>query len=100
RAVEGNDARRPRLVHAVEQQQLDPGCVLREHAEVDALCRGAGSQRRTTAFLGTVDHCLPSSSRAAAATRTCPNPNFSFSAFRGADAPNVFMPMTRPAPPT
>jgi hypothetical protein len=42
----------------------------------------------------------PSSSFATAATRCGSNPNFSSSAFSGADAPNVCMPMTRPFAPT
>src|SRR4030095_2953504 len=33
-------------------------------------------------------------SRAPSTTRSCVNPNFVWSAFRGAEAPNVFMPIT------
>src|SRR5262249_46830030 len=108
RWIEADDARRARLLRPVEQQQLDPGCVFREHAEVDSVDRGlarrrlseGGSQGRTAALEETVAHDLPSSSLAAAATRPGSNPNFSCSAFSGAEAPNVFMPMTRPALPT
>ena len=43
---------------------------------------------------------LPSSSLAISVTRSGSNPNFRCSSFSGADAPNVFMPMTRPDLPT
>ena len=45
-------------------------------------------------------HFLPSSSFAAAATRSGSKPNFFCSSLSGAEAPNVFMPMTRPDAPT
>src|SRR5262249_61382275 len=48
----------------------------------------------------TLAHDFPSSSLAAVATRSRSNPNFSCSAFSGAEAPKVFMPMTRPELPT
>jgi hypothetical protein len=100
RWIEGNDARCARVIHPIEQQQLDSGRVLRKDTEVDAAIRRPGSQRRTAAFVETAAHDLPSSSLAAAATRPGWNPNFSCSAFSGAEAPNVFMPMMRPALPT
>ena len=43
---------------------------------------------------------LPSISFTVATTRSGSNPNFFCSSLSGADAPNVFMPMTRPASPT
>jgi hypothetical protein len=45
-------------------------------------------------------HVRPSRSFAAATTWSGSNPNFLCSSLRGADAPNVFMPMTRPDVPT
>src|SRR6516162_3333385 len=43
---------------------------------------------------------LPSNSFATSATRSGSNPYFRSSSLSGADAPNVFMPMTRPDLPT
>jgi len=43
---------------------------------------------------------LPSNSFAAAATCSGSNPNFLCSSLSGAEAPKVFMPMTRPDRPT
>ena len=45
-------------------------------------------------------HARPSSSMAAATTRSGSNPNLRCSSLSGADAPKVFMPMTRPSGPT
>src|SRR5262245_21430177 len=45
-------------------------------------------------------HLLPSSSFAAAVTRSGSNPKCRCSSLSGAEEPNVFMPMTRPAAPT
>jgi hypothetical protein len=45
-------------------------------------------------------YLLPSSSLAAAATWSGSKPNFLWSSLSGAEAPNVFMPMMRPAVPT
>ena len=50
--------------------------------------------------LGKVRHARPSSSMAAATTRSGSNPNLRCSSLSGADAPKVFMPMTRPSGPT
>ena len=43
---------------------------------------------------------LPSSSCASATTRSGSKPNFCWSAFSGAEAPKVCMPITRPSEPT
>src|SRR5207302_3646838 len=43
---------------------------------------------------------FPSCSFAAAITRSGSKPNFLWSSLSGAEAPNVFMPMTRPDVPT
>ena len=45
-------------------------------------------------------HVLPSCALAAAATWSGSNPNFLWSSLSGADAPNVCMPIMRPALPT
>ena len=77
RWIEADDARGPRVVDTIEQQQLDARCVLREDTEVDAVVGRRRSQRRAAAFLQAVAHGLPSSSLAAAATRSGSKPNFS-----------------------
>src|SRR5262249_51423035 len=100
RWIQANDPRRPRVVDVIEEEQLDAARVLREDAEIDAARRGLCAQQRTAPWLETVAHGLPRSSLAASQTRSRSNPNFFCSSFSGADAPNVFMPMTRPALPT
>ncbi len=45
-------------------------------------------------------YLLPSSSCASATTRSGSKPNFCWSAFSGAEAPKVCMPITRPSEPT
>jgi len=45
-------------------------------------------------------HARPSTSMAAATTRSGSNPNLRCSSLSGADAPKVFMPMMRPSGPT
>src|SRR4029453_6035531 len=98
--IEVNDAGRSWVVDGVEQQQLDTGGVSREHAEVDATRRRGGSQRRAVAVLEAVGHRGPRSSLTEVTMRSGSKPNFTWSAFRGAEAPKVCMPMTRPALPT
>jgi predicted GH43/DUF377 family glycosyl hydrolase len=51
-------------------------------------------------YISRVHQAPLSSSFAAAATLSGSNPNFRCSSFSGAEAPNVFIPMTRPASPT
>ena len=44
RRAEADHPSRLRVVNAVEQEQIDPGCPLREHAEVDAAGGDAGAE--------------------------------------------------------
>jgi len=78
RRIEANHARGFGVVDPIEQQQLHPGAVSREDAEIDAIWRWRRSQRRATTFLDhPVAHGLPRSSLADAATRSGSKPNFS-----------------------
>jgi hypothetical protein len=47
-----------------------------------------------------IHYFLPSCSFAAVTTQSGSKPNFLWSSLSGAEAPNVFMPMTRPDSPT
>src|SRR5262249_49695600 len=100
RRVEADHPGCPRVVGRIEEQELHAGGVPREDAEIHAARRGRRSQRRAAACFEAVGHVLPRSSLADATTRSGWKPNFSWSAFRGAEAPKVRMPITRPAPPT
>jgi hypothetical protein len=61
--------------------------------------RALRSPSRGTAVENTI-YFLPSSSLATAVTRSGSKPNFFCSSLSGAEAPNVFIPITRPAVPT
>jgi hypothetical protein len=90
-------------IHSARQRDADAIEVLdadrvapRNHKQRDSI--GAG-KRGGLASDGW-PYLLPSSSLAAATTCSGSNPNFFCSSFSGAEAPNVFMPMTRPDEPT
>ena len=94
------------VILPVKEQQFQARRCTGEDTEVDT----AGTVLELRGQLRPVcDNCLPSAcigyflpscSLAAATTRSGSKPNFLWSSLSGADAPNVFMPMTWPRSPT
>jgi hypothetical protein len=99
RGIDGNDASGPAIILAIKEQQLHARGVSGVDAEVGSARTDGGAKRRALAGLGSSIH-RASCSFAAATTRSGSKPNLVWSSLSGAEAPNVFMPMTRPVGPT
>src|SRR5260370_39153219 len=107
RGVDRNHPGRADIVRGVEDQHLHASRSAREDAEIDAARTDRRSQRRAPSPAVRIvlqgvrsAYALPNWAFAATTTRSGSKPNFLCSSFSGAEAPNVFIPITWPDVPT
>src|SRR2546428_5239482 len=105
RGVDRNNAGGARIV-TVKEQQFHAGRPMGEDAEIDAVGKDGVPEARSAPCCPhrpprvRSAYPLPNCALAAATTRSGSKPNFLWSSFNGAEAPNVFIPITEPDVPT